>query len=121
MLNLNSIMIGTTDTKTLADFYEKILGKPADWSEGGWFGWEIGSSHLSIGEHSEVKGKSQEPQRIIFNFETTDVKKEFERIKDAGATVVKEPYEMGGGFWIATFSDPDGNYFQLMNPWDGEK
>ncbi len=20
--------------------------------------------------------------------------------------------------WIATFSDPDGNYFQLMTPWE---
>ncbi len=22
---------------------------------------------------------------------------------------------------IATFADPDGNYFQLMSPWDMEK
>ena len=36
----------------------------------------------------------------------------------AGATVVQEPYspgeEMDG--LIATFTDPDGNYFQLMSP-----
>ena len=41
---------------------------------------------------------------------------EFERIKAAGAEVVKEPYEIEG-MWIATFADPDGNYFQLMSPW----
>ena len=40
---------------------------------------------------------------------------EFERIKAAGATVIREPYEMGGG-WIATLADPDGNYFQLVTP-----
>ena len=51
----------------------------------------------------------------MFNFETKEVKKEFERIKKAGATVIKEPYEMSGA-WIATFADPDGNYFQLMTP-----
>jgi len=22
------------------------------------------------------------------------------------------------GGWIATFADPDGNYFQLMSPWE---
>jgi len=33
-----------------------------------------------------------------------------------GAETVKEPYEMGS-LWIATFADPDGNYFQLMSPW----
>jgi predicted enzyme related to lactoylglutathione lyase len=54
---------------------------------------------------------------VILNFETKEVKDEFERIKGAGATVVKEPYEIEG-MWIATFADPDGNYFQLMSPWE---
>ena len=41
---------------------------------------------------------------------------EFERIKDLGAEVVKEPYELDGNFWLATFADPDGNCFQLATP-----
>lgn len=117
MLNLNNIMIGTEDSKKLAEFYEKVLDKKADMQDGEWYGWMVGSAFLSIGNHSEVKGSSKEPQRVIFNFETKDVKGEFERIKKSGATVVKEPYDMGGA-WIATFEDPDGNYFQLMTPWD---
>lgn len=117
MLNFNSVMIGTHDTKALGEFYEKVIGRPADMDDGGWYGWQIGNTNLSIGEHSEVKGKAKEPQRLILNFETTEVKEEFERIKGVGATVVTEPYEMGGG-WIATFADPDGNYFQLMTPWE---
>jgi predicted enzyme related to lactoylglutathione lyase len=51
----------------------------------------------------------------MFNFETTSVKEEFERMKAAGAKVIREPYEMGGGM-IATLADPDGNYFQLVTP-----
>ena len=51
----------------------------------------------------------------MFNFETRQVKEEFERIKAFGGTVIKEPYEMEGG-WIATLADPDGNYFQLVTP-----
>ncbi len=39
-------------------------------------------------------------------------------MKAAGAVVIKEPYEMQG-MWIATLADPDGNYFQLMSPWEG--
>jgi predicted lactoylglutathione lyase len=34
-----------------------------------------------------------------------------------GAKVIKEPYQMGDA-WISTLADPDGNYFQLMTPWD---
>jgi len=121
MLNLNSIMIGTSQPQVLKEFYNKVLDKKPDMEEGGWAGWLVGSCFLNIGEHSEVKGKAKEPQRVIFNLETKEVKEEFDRIKKMGAEVVKEPYEMEGmeGFWIATFADPDGNYFQLMSPWEG--
>ena len=30
MLNLNSVMLGTKQPKELANFYEKVIGKPAD-------------------------------------------------------------------------------------------
>lgn len=123
MLNLNSIMIGTSAPKEMAEFYEKVIGKPADWSEDKWNGWQIGNTHLTIGEHSEVKGAAKEPQRLIINFETEKVKEEFVRIKATGAKVIKEPYQPDEAheMWIATFADPDGNYFQLMTPWEGEK
>ncbi len=120
MLNLNSIMVGSSQPQVLADFYEKVFGKPADMAEGDWHGWSVGSVFFSVGAHSEVKDKAKEPQRLIFNFETKEVKEEFERIKNIGATVIKEPYELEK-MWIATFADPDGNYFQLMTPWEGEK
>jgi predicted enzyme related to lactoylglutathione lyase len=126
MLNLNSIMIGTHQPKVLGEFYTKVFGKPSDMpggdGDGKWYGWLVGSTFLNVGEHSEVKGSSQEPSRMILNFETTEVKEEFERIKACGATVVKEPYTMPEwpDNWIATLADPDGNYFQLVSPWKGE-
>lgn len=110
-------MVGTMQPKVLADFYQKIFDKPADMSEGGWHGWSVGNCFFSVGEHSEMKGKAKDPGRLMFNLETKEVKEEFERMKAAGATVVKEPYEMQGA-WIATLADPDGNYFQLMTPWE---
>src|SRR3989304_1205326 len=106
MLNLNSIMIGSMQPKVLAEFYEKVFGKPADWAEDIWYGWQVGSTYFNVGEHSGVKGKAKEPQRGILNFEAQEV--------------IQEPYERQGS-WIATFADPDGNYFQLMSPWEMEK
>lgn len=116
-LNLNSLMIGTSQPKVLGEFYAKVFDRPADMAEDGWYMWNAGGCSLSIGEHSEVTGKAKEPQRIILNLETKAVKEEFERLKPS-ATVVKEPYEMGVG-WIATLADPDGNFVQLMTPWEG--
>ncbi len=105
--------------KVMAAFYEKVFDKKPDMSEGGWSGWSVGSAFFSVGEHSEMKGQAKDPGRVMFNLETKEVKEEFERIKASGATVIKELYEMGGG-WIATFADPDGNYFQIMTPWDNK-
>ena len=117
MLNLNSVMIGTKQFKALATFYEKVIGKPADMveNESGFCGWQVGSAFLGVLEHSEMGGSAKNPGRVMFNFETPQVREEFERIRALGGTVVKEPYEMGEG-WIATLADPDGNYFQLMTP-----
>ncbi len=122
MLNLNSIMIGSQDSKKLAEFYEKVLEKKPDMVDGDGYGFVTKSCFLGIGAHDKVKGKSERPERIMLNFETTEVQKECERIKKLGATVIAEPYQMGGegnSIWIATLADPDGNYFQLMTPWKG--
>ena len=116
MLNLNSVMVGTKQLKQMAAFYEKVLGRPADMSDKeGWYGWKVGNTYFSLLDHSEMGGKAKDAGRVMFNFETTQVKEEFAKIKAVGAVVVKEPYEMGGG-WVATLADPDGNYFQLVTP-----
>jgi predicted enzyme related to lactoylglutathione lyase len=117
MLNLNSIMIGSMQPKVLASFYEKVLGKPADMvdEEYGFYGWQAGTTYISILEHSEMGGPTKDPGRIMLNFETPQVKEEFERVKALGAKVIKEPYEMEGG-WIATLADPYGNFFQFVTP-----
>ena len=119
MLNLNSLMIGTKQPEALAAFYEKVIGKPADMSdqEQGYWMWQLGDVFFSVLDHSEMGGKTKDPGRMMFNFETRQVKEEFARIKALGAVVIKEPYELQSG-WIATFADPDGNYFQLVTPFD---
>jgi predicted enzyme related to lactoylglutathione lyase len=110
-------MLGTENPQRLVDFYTKVLGEPS-MKEGGFTGWLLGGCFFSIGEHSDVHGQNPAPARIIYFFDTPDVKGEFERVKGLGATVVKEPYEMGEGFWLATIADPDGNYFQLATPYE---
>lgn len=116
-MNLNSILIGSENPQALTDYYTKVLGKPA-FEEGDFSGWQIGSGSVVVGPHDQVKGKSTHPGRVIWNIETPDVKGEFETLKAAGATVVQEPYRPGDApeMWIATFSDPDDNYFQLVSP-----
>jgi predicted enzyme related to lactoylglutathione lyase len=120
MLNFNSINIGSEQPKVLAEFYTKVFNKEPDMPEENGGGWQMGGAFIGIMLHSEVHGSAKEPQRIVLNLETAEIEQEYERIKSLWATVVKELYQMEGfDMKIATFADPDGNYFQLMTPWDG--
>jgi len=118
MLNLNSLLLFSEAPKKLVDFYRQVLAHEPKWQEGEYSGFENGALALVIGPHSEVHGQNKNPQRILLNFETNDVKGEFERINRVGAKVIAEPYHMGDDqdFLIATLADPDGNYFQLVSP-----
>lgn len=119
-MDFNNILIGSEQPERLVEYYTKLFGPPT-MSEGGYTGWMIGSGFMSVGPHSEVKGKSAQPGRIIWNIETPDVKEVFARFAAAGAIVIREPYgfdeiEGAENVLIATFADPDDNYFQLMTP-----
>ena len=118
-MNFNSLLIGSEDPQRLVEYYSKLLGKPV-YEGDGYATWQIGSGSVSVGPHDEVHGQNPHPGRILWNIETADVVGDFTRFKDAGASVVREPYSFGDGSGptslIATFSDPDDNYFQLMSP-----
>jgi predicted enzyme related to lactoylglutathione lyase len=118
-MNFNNILIGSANPDALVEYYTKLLGEPA-MSDGGYTGWQIGSGFVSVGPHSEVSGKNAHPGRLIWNIESSDVQGDFDRMKAAGAIVIREPYSFEGypDSLIATLADPDDNYFQLTSPWD---
>jgi predicted enzyme related to lactoylglutathione lyase len=123
MMNFNSILLFSENPQQLADFYKKVFQKDPDMEDDNYHGFLVGKGFFTIGPHDKVHGKNTNPERVIFNFEVEDVKGEFERVKKLGATVVAEPYHPGEmpDMWIATFADPDNNYFQLTTPWKEQK
>jgi predicted enzyme related to lactoylglutathione lyase len=123
MLNFSSLLLFSDKPKKLAEFYENVLGSKPDWQEGDWSGFRIGDGYITIGFHDKVHGKNQTPERMMFNLETNDVAGEFVRIRGLGAKVIKAPYhpDEAHDMWVATFADPDSNYFQLMSPFETNK
>ncbi len=120
VLNFNSILVFSGDPEGLAEFYKRIFRKDPGWAQDGYYGFKTGSGFFTVGPHDKVRGRNKQPERIMFNFETEDVQAEFERIKALGATVIAEPYNPAEDpkAMIATFADPDNNYFQLVSPWE---
>jgi lactoylglutathione lyase len=113
---VNSVVIWTEDVKKLAPFYRDTLGlKTTDMGDE-FAVFEIGGKQqLGLGVHSEVKGRSKEPNRVMVNLDVDDCQSEYERLKAKGVQFVREPTaEPMDGTIIATLQDPDGNTLQLF-------
>src|SRR5258708_30888870 len=117
-LSLTSIRVGSSQPALLAEFYEKFFGRPADVQNGPFHMWQGGGCSFRVSDHSELNGPAKEPQRILLNFDTKDVKEEFERLKALGLTIIKEPYVTWGrpAYCVATLDDHDGILDPLTYP-----
>ena len=67
-----------------------------------------------IDGHSEVKGKTKEPARMLIDFFVEDLASEQARLKSKGVKFIREGGKEEWGGVISTFLDPDGNYCQLI-------
>ncbi len=118
-MKLSGVMIGSEQPDVLGAFYEKVLGK-AGWHQDNWYGFGDETSALVVGPHSEVSGKNQDAPRLMITITSSNVSGDFDAFVAAGAEVVAKPYnpdESNETIWLATVSDPDGNYVQLASPW----
>jgi predicted enzyme related to lactoylglutathione lyase len=117
---LEAVLIGSQNSKKLATFYREIVGlkqgevwENPDTTEEGYI-LMAGKIGLYIMDHSKIKGKSKEPARMMFNLEVDDIEKEVKRLKKAKVKVISDIYHQPEYGLIATFADPDGNYFQFV-------
>ncbi len=117
---IESILIGSQNAKKLADFYKKKVGLKLTF-EGEMgdkgddlFGFDMKGTSLYIIDHSKVKGKNQGADRMIFNIEVSEIKKEVQRLDRAGVKKIQDTYHVQDYGYIATFEDLDGNYFQFV-------
>jgi predicted enzyme related to lactoylglutathione lyase len=117
---IDSILVGSANAEKLAKFYHDVVGLKAmeefemgeDDEKG--FNFQLKNIAFTIMDHSQVKGKNTGPERILINFEVDDIEKEAARLKNAKVKVKQDIYHLEGYGYIATFIDPDGNFFQLV-------
>jgi len=110
-----ALNIGSEDPVRLVIYYKKLLGEPI-MESGGYASWLVGGSMITVGPHDEVRDKNPQPGRLMWSMMSSDIEADVARYKAAGATVIRDLYQDKDApqFWIATFSDPDDNYFQLV-------
>lgn len=106
---LGSLLLGSADPTRLRDWYEKAFGVAVDG-----FGFhDFGGFGVMPDQRDDVAASATEPGRVILNFDVPDAKAAVERIERAGTTWIMPLTDNPDGKF-ATFTDPDGNYLQVI-------
>jgi predicted enzyme related to lactoylglutathione lyase len=115
-VKISSFLLNITsaDPERLKAFYGDIVGLEKNPDMGDDAFHAGGGATLAIDGHSDIKGGTKEPQRVLIDFFVEDVKSERERLEAKGVNFIRrEGKEWWGGI-ISTFADPDGNYCQII-------
>ncbi len=114
ILGLGGTTIWTSNINNLLPFYRDVVGlKPGIANDEFVLFGDQTSPALAVGQHSKVKGHASDPYRHMVGLLTDDIHGDTTRLKAAGVPFIDEPNDQGGGFFLATFTDPEGNLIQL--------
>ncbi|MBM32544.1 MAG: hypothetical protein CL764_06815 [Chloroflexi bacterium] len=108
------IIIWTENLKEMTDFYEKILGLSVKTKKPNYVNFEWGDFKLTIGEHSQVKGKSKDKFRIMINFDVLNINQTISDLSKKGINIIRKPEREEWGGLISTIEDPDKNIIQFL-------
>ena len=107
-----NVNVCSEQPERLIRFYADVVGLP-NIPQIGPGAFVAGGAAFLVDGHDGVRGAAKEPQRVLLTFSVADVVAEQERLEAAGVTFVRPATQEPWGGFVATFTDPDGNYCQL--------
>lgn len=107
------INITSEHAERLGAWYRDVLKLPQA-PEMGEFAFRAGPLELIIDGHSQTRGQTAEPSRVLLNLFVADIHAEHQRLSEAGVAFIRPPEQEPWGGIIATMTDPDGNYVQIV-------
>jgi catechol 2,3-dioxygenase-like lactoylglutathione lyase family enzyme len=119
---LQSTCLITADVRRLAEFYEPLLNRKANWSGEDYAEFPTRAGVLAIfsaAAQEKYIPSSAEPatnRSVILEFKVADVDAEYRRLQPLVWTWVKPPTTQPWGTRSIYFRDPDGNLVDLYSP-----
>ncbi|RYE20032.1 MAG: VOC family protein [Sphingobacteriales bacterium] len=114
-LGLRTLGYKVPDLQEAKEWYTKVLDITPYFDEPFYVGFNVGGYELGL---QPLEGSTP----VYGNSSTTywgveDVRKEYDRLIELGATSFEEPGDVGGDIVVATVKDPWGNLFGIIyNP-----
>ena len=108
------IIIWSENFEDLVSFYETVLEVPCTKKKerSAYFQWD--NFKFSIANHSEIRGKSKDPNRFMINIKVADIEEITERLLKIGVNFIRMPEREKWGGKVATFEDPENNRVNLI-------
>ena len=113
-MELTGVLISTSHERFAAmrEFYVTTLGLQPRSDRDGFVNFDFGHSRLTVAVHSDVRGVTSDPARIMVNLATPDILASIARCDPSHVVRLPETEKWGGR--VATVADPDGNYVQFL-------
>jgi len=102
-------------------FYKEVLGLKINTQEGKFANFKLGETELAIFQKDEAAAMF--PQKymskgggISLSFQVPKIKKAVEILEAKGVTIIEGPKKTVWGQVVAYFLDPDGNIWEVSEP-----
>lgn len=108
---LRSIIYPSSDLEADKKFWEKITGIKPYFDQPYYVGFDVNGSELGLDPNAAKEGISQ-PVTYWHVANTVEARKQ---LLAGGATINTEAKDVGGGMMMATFKDPNGSIFGIID------
>ena len=104
---IKTILYPVKDITVAKALFTKFLGVEPYADYPYWVGFKIGDQEIGLVPDNAEKG-------VAAYFRVTDIKKSLHMLTDAGAIIIKDITDVGGGRLIASVKDANGNIIGLV-------
>ena len=114
ILGLRTAIYQVPDINAAKNWYTDVFETEPHFDEPFYVGFDIGGFELGL---QPDEPRTEKIESVVAYWGVENVQQEFDRFIAAGATVVEEPQEVGGGIVVSKVKDPWGNIIGLIyNP-----
>lgn len=108
---LKSVIHPSANLEADKKFWEVVTGAPAYFDKSYYVGFKVGDIELGLDPNAAKEGL---PYPVTY-WNVTSVVEASKKLVASGATVNGEARDVGGGMMLATFKDPSGNIFGIID------
>ena len=109
MNTFDNIVYTVSDVEAAKAIHAALLDTEPHTDQPYYVGFNVGGVEIAL-----APGAGERPAGSVAHIRVPDIKAALERVQAAGARIVEEPHEVGGGTVLATVSDPDGTVLGLI-------